>query len=154
MTEYICFYHAVNFLQAKITSKAPINDLKTAKLAIQILMDNCCQKRYEKVAIALQASLNRHTWYLVPQVVPVCLADDDLEVEEKLKIANKLLSEDYPEKFDVELAELAVAGLTMDTQLSDLISPQLYLLFEALGWRKSDVKELVESNFDIRSDIY
>ena len=42
----------------------------------------------------------------------------------------------------------------MDTQLSDLISPQSYLLFEALGWRKSDVKELVESNFDIRSDIY
>ena len=73
---------------------------------------------------------------------------------QKLKIVNKLLSEDYPEKFDVELAELAVAGLTMDTQLSDLISPQSYLLFEALGWRKSDVKELVESNFDIRSDIY
>jgi hypothetical protein len=62
-----------------MVKKAPSNDLFAIKSSFQI---NCQ---------ALLASMQRHCWYLSEHLVLLTLADDDIELELKSKILDKLL---------------------------------------------------------------
>ena len=46
---------------------------------------------------ALLASMQRHCWYLSEHLVLLTLADDDIELELKSKILDKLLDSEVPD---------------------------------------------------------
>ena len=47
--------------------------------------------------LALNLSILRHTWYFTPQCVNFALADQRLEVKERMDILVELLKYDLPE---------------------------------------------------------
>lgn len=151
--EYVVWYHALFFLQASIGCKAPGNDLRSFHISLKIMMDPTLQPRYGEIASALHGSLQRHLWYLVPQLICLAVADDDLEVEEKDKIVDKLLDFEYPNEFDKEMAEPVVPP-TLTSQLSDFVSDQSYLLFHHLGWNINDILDLKKSGYHSESALY
>ena len=66
-----------------MVTKAPSNDLSAIKSSFQINVITLEQ--------ALLASMQRHCWYLSEHLVLLTLADDDIELELKSKILDKLL---------------------------------------------------------------
>ena len=83
------------------------------------------------------------------------MADEDLEVESRHAILNKILQFDVPEsdEFDKEISTPIVEP-DINTKLEDLVNQESYLLFEALGFKAENLKQLHESNFDSASPIY
>jgi hypothetical protein len=68
-----------------MVTKAPSNDLSAIKSSFHI------KDHYPRLGQALLASMQRHCWYLSEHLVLLTLADDDIELELKSKILDKLL---------------------------------------------------------------
>jgi hypothetical protein len=63
-----------------------------------------------------------HCWHLSEHLVLLALADDDIELELKSKILDKLLDSEVPDLFKVGKPDLPV--VLMSTELYDLIGPR------------------------------
>ena len=98
--------------------------------------------RFQGIGKALELSLFRHTWYLTPQLVCLSLADEDIDIECRQKVLDRLLSYDCPDDndFNREVAKLEVE-ISFDTRLEDLVNKDSYLLFTRLGFSKEEVKK-------------
>jgi hypothetical protein len=66
--------------------KAPSNDLSAIRSAFHI------KDHYPRLGQALLASIQCHLWNLSEHLVLLALADDDIELELKSKILDKLLA--------------------------------------------------------------
>ncbi len=66
--------------------------------------------------------MQRHCWHLSEHLVLLALADDDIELELKSRILDKLLDSEVPDLFKVGKPDLPV--VLMSTELYDLIGPQ------------------------------
>jgi hypothetical protein len=85
-----------------LPTKAPSNDLSAIKSSFHI------KDHYSRLGQALLASMQCHCWYLSEQLVLLVLADDDIELELKSKILDKLLDSEVPDLscfFSVDRAE-------------------------------------------------
>ena len=80
---------------------------------------------------ALLASMQRNCWYLL------ALADDDIELELKSKILDKLLDSEVPDLFKIGKPDLPVVLLS--AALSDLVGPQSWLLLKLADVLKGEV---------------
>jgi hypothetical protein len=88
---------------------------------------------------ALLASMQRHCWYLSEHLVLLTLADDDIELELKSKILDKLLDSEVPDLFKIGKPELPV--VLNWTELSDLVGPQSWLLLKVADVPKGEVEK-------------
>jgi hypothetical protein len=70
---------------------------------------------------ALLASMQRHCWYLSKKLVLLALADDDIELELKSKILDKLLYSEVPD---------LSCFFFMLTEQSDLVGLKSWLLLK------------------------
>ena len=113
---FISICYAPWFLQSYMVTKAPSNDLSAVKSSFHI------RDHYPRLGQALLASMQRHCWYLSQQLILLALADDDIELEPKSKILDKLLYFEVPDLFKIEKPDLPV--FCMLTELSDLVGPK------------------------------
>ena len=86
---------------------------------------------------ALLASMQRNCWYLSEYLVLLALADDDTELELKLKILDKLLDSEVPDLFKTGKPDLPV--VLMSTELYDLVDLQSWLLLIVADVPKGEV---------------
>ena len=80
---------------------------------------------------ALLASMQRNCWYLSEYLVLLALADDDIE------ILNKLLDSEVPDLFKIGKPDLPV--VLMSTELYDLVDQQSWLLLKVADVPKGEV---------------
>lgn len=130
---FVSICYAPWFLKCYLADKAPKNDLEAFKDAFNI------QDQYPKLGHALLSSMQRHAWYLTEDLIPLALADDDIEEEEKMKILQRLTEFEFPDKFRIGKPELPV--ICKSTELSDLVGPQSWKILEVAGVSVNEVKE-------------
>jgi hypothetical protein len=77
--------------------------------------------------------LRRHGWYLTPEVVLFSLFSKKLSMEEKSRIACRLLTHqaDIPETYKLEKPKFPL--IDEKTELVDLITPYSFKFFNILG---------------------
>jgi hypothetical protein len=80
---------------------------------------------------ALLASMQRNCWYLL------ALADDDIELELKSKILDKLLDSEVPDLFKIWKPDLPV--ILMSTELYDLVDQKRWGLLKVADVPKGEV---------------
>ena len=84
-----------------MAAQAPQNGLRGLQISFALMTDPLyCE--YAKISKALRNSLMRHLWYLTPELVIFALADDDLEIESRKKILQKLISFEQPSDGDFD----------------------------------------------------
>ena len=116
-----------HFLASSIGCDSPVNDLQLYKK----LYD------YKKIDIQLAEEalvvLRRHGWYLTPEVVLFSLFSKKLSMEEKSRIACRLLTHqaDIPETYKLEKPKFPL--IDEKTELVDLITPYSFKFFNILG---------------------
>ena len=163
---FLCTLYIPFFVSGSIGSDAPVNDLHLFKqLAHFSLID-------PELADAAKAVLLRHTWYLQEETVPMALFSDKLSLDDKSRLAAKILTlqSSKPVHWDtVEVGQDEVRyelgkpvlelNLTTSTALHDLVGPQSFLLFDLLGlpwdWlgENPDVWEQSDSYLEMRDYI-
>ena len=151
-TEYIVLFHAKFYLQGSIGAIAASNDLKAFKIALKIKDDEEFD-RYKTIATSLHTSLDRHKWYLVPQLVLLSIADDDLENDIKHHLLARLMTFECPDEFDKEIAQ-PIKEIDSDTILVDLINEQSYLLFLSYSWNLEAIQDLAKSDLCLGDPLY
>ncbi len=112
-----------------MVTKAPSNDVSDIKSSFHIT--------YPRLGQALLASMQCHCWYLSQQLVLLALADDDIELELKSKIFDKLLYSEVPDLFKTEKPDLPV--FCMLTELSDLVGPKSWHFLKVADAPKGEV---------------
>ena len=154
-SEYVAFFHGMFFLQASVASKAPNNDLRAIKIATALINDEKLSKRFGKIGEELLTSVQRHDWYLRPQLVVLALADDNVESSEKVDILEALLKFEVPEEFQKGLVP-ALSEISHNTKLSELVNQESYYLFTntALHMTKENLNEMLLELKEGKEDIY
>lgn len=94
---------------------------------------NCCyiKKNYSKVADAAIKAMERHLWYLTEELVIFSLFSNRISTMERRMIAQKLLKTSKPKVFNCGRPKFPI--LKKSTNLSSLIGPNSWYLFELLG---------------------
>ena len=103
------------------SSKAAVNDLEAYKSMVEY------KNVDSKVALAVIASLQKHTWYLSPNLVVLCLADDDLSYDEKDEVAKQILKFPIPDVFTT--GQPTKVSLSKVSSLKDTITADSWLIF-------------------------
>jgi hypothetical protein len=98
---FISICYAPWFLKFYMVSKALSNDLSAIKCSFHI------KDHYLWLGQALLASMQRHCWYLSEHLVLLALADDEIELELKSKILDKLFDSEVPDLFKIETPDRA-----------------------------------------------
>ena len=77
--------------------------------------------------------LRRHCWYLVPEVVIFSLFSEKLSVDEKSRMASRLLTHkaSIPQSYKLEKPKFPV--IDESTELVDLVTPHSFKFFNILG---------------------
>ena len=68
------------------------------------------QDQYPKLGQAQLRSMQRHSWYLTEDLIPLALADNDMEEEEKMNIMIKLTKFEFHDKFRIGKPELPTSN--------------------------------------------
>ena len=97
-------------------------------------------KKFSKIDVdianAATSVLNRHTWYLLEETVPMALFSSKLSNDEKSQLASKILTFER-EKLDLKDWKLEKPNLQLDitssTTLADLVGRKSFLLWDSLG---------------------
>lgn len=133
---FVAICYAPWFLKSYLVEQSSSNDLSAIKSSFHI------KEHYPKLGQALLASMQRHSWYLVEQLVLLALADDDVEHEMKKKMLQKLVQCGVPDKFTMEKPELPV--ISSSTELSDLVGPQSWLLLKVAEVPDGEVEQWIK----------
>jgi hypothetical protein len=113
-----------------MVTKAPSNNLSAIKVFLST-------SRIITLEHALLASMQRNCWYLSEHLVLFALADDDIELELKSKILDKLLDSKVPDLSKKGKSDLPV--VLMLTELFNLVDPQSWLLLKVADVPKGEV---------------
>ena len=100
-----------------------------------------------KVADVCMVSMTRHSWYLDPSLVVMALADPDVPVNERQKMAKCLAKLKQPEDFKMGKPKLEALKMgRKPPTLASLVKAKSWLMFsmlnmteEELGWLTKDV---------------
>ena len=93
MAEFIGLFYGEAFIKAPLSSSAAANDVR-----FMTFMQMYSQYQPD-IAKAAMDSAKRHLWYLTPQLLPMCLVDNEMEVQIREQIARKLSEVDRPHTF-------------------------------------------------------
>ena len=135
--QYAIKYYVPSFLLATLGRDAPSNDLNLFKATIQY------REVDEELADSALDTLSRHRWYLTGEVVPFSLFSDNVNEDEKRRIAARLLSTQREETVSLGLPNFPV--VTETTELWDLVTPASWKFFDILksdpNWLTQNVSE-------------
>ena len=121
---FVCVYIPY-FLKASVGADAAFNDLSLYKQLVDYIdVDG-------PIATAALEVLSRHGWYTAEETVPFCLFSSRLSLDQKSRIAARILSFDPPES--ITLGKPVFQELQDKTELHDLVGPKSYVLFSILG---------------------
>ena len=113
------------FLKASVGADAAFNDLSLYKELVTFIdVDG-------PIATAALEVLSRHGWYTAEETVPFCLFSSRLSLDQKSRIAARILSFDPPES--ITLGKPVFQELQEKTELHDLVGPKSYHMFSILG---------------------
>ena len=111
------------------------------------------QRYMPDVARAVLDSISLHLWYITAPSIPLALVDESVSIDEKSKLAIKLLGFTRPEKFPLgkpsfpDLSSFSdrkwVSGKIPD--LSTMMGPESWLIFSKLGMDDKDMEWLEHS---------
>ena len=121
---YAVRYYVPMFLTASQGADAPVNDLQLYKNL------HLFKATDEDLADKALAILSRHLWYLTPTLVMFSLFSDKLNEDEKSRMAAKLLS--LPRNADTRFGKPEFPQLTVDTELSDLVTTDSWIFFDII----------------------
>ena len=95
----------------------------------------------------LHDSVRRQFWYLVPPLVCLAVADDEISSDEKLKIIKKLLNFEVPTNEELQANEPCPKNYLprSKTKRSDFVQQPILLLFKALKFIKDNLSQWIES---------
>lgn len=145
MAQFICIFYMPYFLQARLSTAAPAQDLN-----LWIDMKVYCNYDAD-VADEVQKSILRQMWYLTAECVIFSLFDPNTPDEEKRQISQKLLSFPRPPTFRIGKPVFPVQVLTgnVNVSLSSFVGPRSWLAFQILH---SDGAWLTQEPADWNSD--
>ena len=148
---FIATLYVPYFISASTGCDAAVNDLEMFKKL------NIFSNTESDLAESALAVLCRHTWYLQEETVPFALFSKKLTIDEKSRLAAKLLTfeEDKPLHWEKELEPgqqsyqlgkpILELNLTPQTSLVDLLGANSFLLWDILGldwqWLKQSPEE-------------
>ena len=119
---YAVSYYVPMFLTASRGADAAVNDLKLFKS-----LDNF--KNIDKeLAVQAQKTLCDHLWYLTPTTVLFSLFSKKISVEDKSRIASRLLT--MPRNAPIKFGKPVFPTLKVNTQLWDLVSSESWQFFD------------------------
>ena len=121
---FVCVYIPY-FLKASVGADAAYNDLSLYKQLVDYIDVN------GPIATAALEVLSRHGWYTTEETVPFCLISNRLSLDQKSRIAARILSFAPPES--ITLGKPVFQELQEKTKLHDLVGPKSYHLFSILG---------------------
>ena len=163
---FISTLYVPYFITASIGCDAPANDLEMFRKLLEF------SKTDPVIGEAALAILTRHTWYLQEEVVPFALFSSKLNMDDKSRLAAKILTFekekpahwDSKEQPDTEHEQYLLGKpimeltLTPATQLVDLVGSNSFLLWDILGldwdWLKLDPAKWVESSSFLEMEEY
>ena len=124
---FVTLFYSVPWLECSLACNAAVNDLTLYKDMLRYKHSDT------DVAGAVLKALDRHQWYLVPELAVFSLCCDRLSSSEKEAIAEKLLENPVPQRFPAGKPSFPHCKYTMETQVSSLITHRSWLVFHRLG---------------------
>ena len=157
MAEFVALFYAPWFFKSSLSSDSPLNDLDIID-DMRKLRDNSSDD--PRVVIAAEKcleSVNRHSKFLHPQLVPMAIGSDKVTIGEKRAIDKALIAvkDDFDiKKVDTDYTKFDVMKIWPETSsrpsLSKFVTKDSWLMFHLLDllddpdkteWLNQDVKE-------------
>ena len=157
MAEFVALFYAPWFFKSSLSSDSPLNDLDIID-DMRRLRDNSSDD--PRVVIAAEKcleSVNRHSKFLHPQLVPMAIGSDKVTIGEKRAIAKALIAvkDDFDiKKVDTDYTKFDVMKIWPETSsrpsLSKFVTKDSWLMFHLLDllddpdkteWLNQDVKQ-------------
>ena len=116
-----------HFLSSSIGCDSPVNDLHLYRKLFEY-------KQFDsQLAEEALVVLRRHGWYLVPEVVIFSLFSSKTSLEDKSRIASRLLTmkSSIPEAYKLEKPKFP--NIEEKTKLVDLVTPSSFKFFSIMG---------------------
>ena len=82
-----------------------------------------------KVSAITTTVLNRHTWYLTEELIPLSLFDEELPLQQRTLLAARI-SQQIPGAVEIRKPTLPV--ITKETELPDFVGERSTVLFDLL----------------------
>ena len=119
---FVTLFYSVPWLECSLACNAAVNELAQNKDMLRYKHSDI------DVAGAVLTALDRHQWYLVPELAVFSLCCDRLSSSEK-----KLSENPVPQLYPVGKPSFPHCKYTMDTQVSSLITHRSWLVCHRLG---------------------
>ena len=125
MALYVVFCHLKPWFTAPLVWSAASNDLAMYRSLIDFIKidkkaaDLCCKK------------LNRHTWYLTEELIPLTLFNEEIALETRTEIATEIHNHKSDIKLTIKKPNLPTLQAT--SELVDFVGPRSKILFELLN---------------------
>ena len=131
---YTALVYCKWWFQCSVTVDAPLNMLNLMKDSLKYAVVD------KAVSDSVIKSLNRHLWYLVPEMIPLALFSLKVTAIQKSEIASKLVS--LKPSFRIQVPRSRYGNgfgkpsfpqeVTVSSKLSDFVSEDSWLLFQLL----------------------
>lgn len=122
MALYVVFCHLKVWFTAPLVSSAASNDIAMYRSLIDFI------KVHKKAAEACCKKMNRHTWYLTEELIPLSLFDEQLPLETRTKLAKEIHNFKSPATLPIQKPQLPTLQAT--SEVIDFVGPRSKVLFE------------------------
>lgn len=124
MALYVVFCHLKPWFTAPLVQSAASNDLAMYRSFIDFI------KVDKKAAEACCKKLNRHTWYLTEDLIPLSLFNEKIHLETRTELANEIHNHKSDANLPIHKPNLPTIQAT--SELVDFVGPRSKILFELL----------------------
>ena len=146
VAQFVGLYHAYWYFKSPVAVSAPVLHLSTISQMkkLEVILPD--------LAGVVLKSIFAHLWYLSPQWVPLAIADESLPSDQRSNLAVTLSNIPRPETFPLgkpsfpDLSEVSDNDWSSGRvpNLSSLLGPESWLIFDKLELTESDLKWLSE----------
>ena len=123
MANFVVFVYLKAWFTAPFLESAASNDIRL----FQSLQKYKSVDR--KVSAITTTVLNRHTWYLTEELIPLSLFDEELPLQQRTLLAARI-SQQIPRAVEIRKPTLPV--ITKETELPDFVGERSTVLFDLL----------------------
>ena len=133
LAEFIVLVYAQYFLQTPLAIKAPglDRDLWNDMHAYQACYPKGSME--QSIFLAVKESILRHLWYLTEELFVFGLFDNELSINERRKMANKLIVSPWPRIFTVGKPNFPIDKMTDSPSLESFVGERSWSIFQKLS---------------------
>ena len=142
---FVCFVYIDWWLKCQSVKTAPFLDLNLYKTILEYTSVN------KDISSSALRVLNRHLWYLTPEMVVLAIFDDQVPANDLRIMADKLLSvkpEQLPsapaERFGSGFGKPLFPSVEHETTLADLLSPDSWYTVKLLNLDMTFLNESID----------